>query len=116
MTDSSSPDEPWHEIEAAIAPVEQQLQELKTRLGQVQQAQARLEPLKAREHHLQTAHPPAWKTELRQLSQAIVAIELNLESRLINWQSFRQPFWQIVRFGGLGFVLGWLLHELTQSS
>ncbi|MGB0560585.1 MAG: hypothetical protein ACPGVO_02125 [Spirulinaceae cyanobacterium] len=110
----SSPEAPWQDVEDAIALVEQQLQALKTRLGQVQADQARLAQLKDQAHHLQTHQPPAWKTELRHLSQEIEAIELNLESRLINWQSFRQPFWQVVRFGGLGFVLGWLLHGLTQ--
>lgn len=118
MTDSSSTDAPqtddWTEFETAIAALETQLDELKGRLSQVQQDQERLAQLKSRRQQLKNEHPTGWKTELRHLTSEIEALELNLESKLIDWQSFRKPFWQVVRFGGLGLVLGWFLHALTQ--
>ncbi|NEO87419.1 MAG: DUF2203 domain-containing protein [Spirulina sp. SIO3F2] len=109
-----APAEDWNEIETAIAALETQLSDLKGRFSQVQQDQTHLAQLKTHRQHLKDTQPPAWKTELRHLNSEIEALELNLESKLIDWQSFRQPFWQIVRFGGLGLVLGWILHALTQ--
>ncbi len=49
------------------------------------------------------------KQELREIEQELEAIELNLESSLFSWASIKQPFWQAVRFGGLGILLGWML-------
>lgn len=118
MADSSPPDnteaDHWTEFEAAIATLDTQLDTLKNRLSQVQQAQTRLAQLKSHRQQLKTNRPTGWKTELRHLTSEIEILELNLESKLIDWQSFRKPFWQIIRFGGLGLVLGWFLHALTQ--
>lgn len=49
------------------------------------------------------------KQELREIEQELEAIKLNLESSLFSWASIKQPFWQAVRFGGLGILLGWML-------
>ena len=49
------------------------------------------------------------KQELREIEQELETIELNLESSLFSWVSIKQPFWQAVRFGGLGILLGWIL-------
>jgi len=38
-------------------------------------------------------------------------LETNLESQLFSWTSLKRPFWQIIRFGGLGVVIGWLLRS-----
>ncbi|MBD0342554.1 MAG: DUF2203 domain-containing protein, partial [Microcoleus sp. Co-bin12] len=49
------------------------------------------------------------KQELREIEKELETIELNLESRLFSWTSIIGPFWQAVRFGGLGILIGWIL-------
>ena len=47
--------------------------------------------------------------QLQEVSDRLEQIEADLESRLLTWSSLREPFWQIVRFGGLGVVIGVIL-------
>ncbi|MGB3295287.1 MAG: hypothetical protein WBB01_20080 [Phormidesmis sp.] len=47
--------------------------------------------------------------ELAQMQDHIEALKLTLESHLLSWRERQEPFWQIVRFVGLGLVLGWIL-------
>jgi hypothetical protein len=49
---------------------------------------------------------PQLKAELQQIEQELEAIGHNLESRLFD---SLELFWQIVRFLGLGIVIGWFL-------
>lgn len=53
------------------------------------------------------------KDELNQLKTQLETIEFDLESRLVTWGSFKEPFWQAVRFGGLGIVIGWVLKSCS---
>lgn len=55
------------------------------------------------------------QTELAQLQTAVETFEAELASRTITWQHLSEPFWQAVRYGGLGFLLGWGLHWLLRS-
>lgn len=55
------------------------------------------------------------QAELAQLQQAVEEFELELASRTLSWSQLREPFWQAVRYGGLGIVLGWALHWLLRS-
>ncbi|WP_072619833.1 hypothetical protein [Spirulina major] len=103
------------EFEQAIAAADAALRELKERFAQVLQDQNTLTELQSDRQRIKTEKPPAWKTELAHIEAQIETIALNLESRLIQWQSFKEPFWQTVRFGGLGFILGWLLHSWLRS-
>jgi hypothetical protein len=48
--------------------------------------------------------------ELNQLQARLETLESTLESHLPSWEILREPFWQAIRFGGLGLVLGWILH------
>ena len=119
MASNPTPNKPdpagdWQDLESAIATLDNQLRDLKDRFSQVQQDQARLAQLQEHRQQLRADQPPAWKTELRHLKAEIETLELTLESHLIDWQSFRKPFWQAVRFGGLGVVLGWVLHAIAQ--
>lgn len=50
--------------------------------------------------------------ELAQMQDRIEALKVTLESHLLSWREIQEPFWQIVRFGGLGLVIGWFLHDL----
>ncbi|WP_199288985.1 hypothetical protein [Pseudanabaena sp. FACHB-1998] len=49
--------------------------------------------------------------KLQEISDRLEQIEADLESRLLSWSSFREPFWQIVRFGGLGIIIGVILRS-----
>ena len=47
--------------------------------------------------------------QLQEVGEQLEQIEANLESRLLSWSSFREPFWQIVRFVGIGIIIGVIL-------
>ncbi|WAS06394.1 hypothetical protein LQF76_05800 [Gloeomargaritales cyanobacterium VI4D9] len=101
--------------EQALAQLENDLMALKTRYHQVQTAQktrAELQPrhTQVREHLRRHKNREA-QAELQQLQRQLAELEVTLESQLLTWSSFKQPFWQAVRFGGLGFVLGVALHH-----
>ena len=49
------------------------------------------------------------KEELDQLEERIESLKITLESKLLSWREASEPFWQIVRYGGLGLVVGWAL-------
>jgi len=60
------------------------------------------------------ANPDRPNGHLAELRDRLELLDLNLESSLFSWTSLREPFWFGLRYGGLGFVLGWLLHACTQ--
>ncbi|MFN5261133.1 MAG: hypothetical protein ACK5EH_01695 [Pseudanabaena sp.] len=47
--------------------------------------------------------------QLDAVTEQLEQIEADLESRLLSWSSFREPFWQIVRFVGIGIIIGLIL-------
>jgi hypothetical protein len=49
--------------------------------------------------------------QLQEVGEQLEQIEANLESRLLSWSSFREPFWQIVRFVGIGIIIGVVLRS-----
>ena len=101
-----STDEPNFEQE--LVEVERSLQELKDRHSQVQQAETAQATLKQHQaqvkRQLQNAASPELKAELQHIQDSLDDLEVKLESRLFSWE---KPFWQIVRFGGAGLVVGW---------
>jgi seryl-tRNA synthetase len=106
-------EEQENEFVEAIATVERSLAALKERYTQIQRDRQRQAELgHRREDVRQSLHQnplPQLKKELREIEQELETIELNLESSLFSWGSIKQPFWQAVRFGGLGILLGWML-------
>lgn len=93
--DNSNPQLPTDpEWDTRLAEVEQAVADLKARRDQV-----------ARDRRDRERLLP----ELRRLEARLGELELALESRLMNWRSVREPFWDVVRFGGVGVLLGWLL-------
>ncbi len=48
--------------------------------------------------------------DLAQMQDRIEALKVTLESHLLSWRQMQEPFWQVVRFVGLGIVIGWFLH------
>jgi protein subunit release factor A len=107
-----SPD-PEGEFEQELAEVEQALAALKERYNQVKtdsQEQAQLQQrLQALNQQQRQQRSSEIKGELQQIKQRLEVLELNLESQLFSWN----PFWQAVRFGGLGIVVGWILKSCS---
>jgi uncharacterized protein involved in exopolysaccharide biosynthesis len=113
----------WDEVEVQISQAEQLLQDLKQRLEQVKVAQDTKTALQQQQQQLEGELGQAadkssdpnkpdkeeLKSQVDELSKQIESIELELESRLISWRSFREPFWQVVRFVGVGVLVGVLL-------
>ena len=101
------------ELAQALAEVESNLAAVKERYSQVQYYQKRKAEL---QYRLEEVRPEVRRQktyklqeELQQIQKELETIELNLESSLFGWSNIKEPFWQAVRFGGLGIVIGWLL-------
>jgi ABC-type phosphate transport system auxiliary subunit len=54
-----------------------------------------------------TIVPQDLSQDLKSLQTELDNLDVALESQLISWDSFRELFWQAVRFGGLGVAIGW---------
>jgi hypothetical protein len=83
--------------------------------------------MEEKREEVQTNQPKAALTqELGEINQKIQELSIDLESKLLTdadlqrilrqlyWEALkegvlREWFWQIVRFGGLGVILGWIL-------
>ncbi|MBD2387367.1 hypothetical protein [Cylindrospermum sp. FACHB-282] len=95
--------------------VERSLVALKERYAQVQRDRQQKAEWQQHSHQLQQHQyqTPEIKAELRHIQQQLQVLEINLESQLFSWGSFKRPFWQVVRFGGLGVIIGWILKSCT---
>ncbi len=107
-----------NEFEQALSDVERSLASLKERYHQIQQDRQRQIQLQQRRDQIRrslrgSSNRQALQAELRQIKEQLEIIELNLESQLFSWGSLKEPFWQAVRFGGLGIVIGWILKSCT---
>lgn len=108
-----------------VQQLEQAFQEFKQRLEQVRSLQSDRTQLESQQQEvrdrLKSLSSPsrdlAVQQELKQrltdLGSQLELLEVELESRLISWSSFREPFWQIVRFGGLGILIGFAIKSCT---
>jgi len=125
-SESSQSDTGADEFKQALSELERSLQALRTRYAQVQQDLQRQAEFQQRLKQVQregSGTPlPQMRGELRQIKEQLKELEAELESRLLSdsdlmtlfWQGWRrglmgEPFWQVVRFGGLGVVIGWFL-------
>lgn len=106
------------ELTRSLADVERSLVALKERYAQVQQDRQRQAELQQRLKQVKREIPKnrssQLKAELKQIQAQQEAIEVNLESQLFSWGSLKAPFWQAVRFGGLGIVVGWILKSCAK--
>jgi len=115
----NTPDSPTElNIEDAIARLEAQLEQVKQRHQQIINDQQRKEELIARKEQIKTLKaennpPDSVKSELKYIEEELDAIEIRLESELFKWSSLSEPFWQIVRFGGIGIIIGWILKTMA---
>lgn len=113
-SEPNQPDTDADEFEQALSEVERDLQALKERYDQVRRDRKRQAELQQRREQIRkelrhSSNRQLLQAELKQIKQQLETIELNLESRLFSWGSLKEPFWQAVRFGGLGVVVGWIL-------
>ena len=102
------------EFEQAFEEVMRSLVALKERYAQVKEDQQRQAQLLQRQKQLRKRNNrQEIQAELKQIQTQLETIELNLESSLLGWDSLKEPFWQAVRFGGLGVILGWILKSFA---
>jgi ribosomal protein L29 len=105
------------DIEQGLIEVEKSLIDLKARLTQIQRDGQRKIEFKNRIDEvipqIRQTKSQQLKEELNQLKTQLETLEFDLESRLVTWRSFQEPFWQAVRFGGLGIVIGWVLKSCS---
>ena len=116
---STKPDSDESELtfEQILETVERSLQELKERHAQIEHDQPLQKELEARSQtvrsQLRQSKSSSLKLELQKIETQLEELEFNLESRLFSWAGFKEVFWQAVRFGGLGIVVGWSLAFYT---
>ncbi|MEO1145274.1 MAG: DUF2203 domain-containing protein [Cyanobacteria bacterium J06638_22] len=101
------------ELDQALFELERSLEQLQTRFLQVKQDRAEQRQLQQQlsqaEAALKQERSPALRSEAAQLKQKLEELEIALESQLLSWSWVREVFWQVVRFGGVGIIIGWLL-------
>jgi uncharacterized membrane protein YccC len=126
MTSPEPPNPTADEFAQSLAEVERSLTQLKERYQQIQQHQTEQQALSDREiqlrKQLQSEDNPDLYRQLEEVEQQLQEVGLMLESNLLSdrqqkqllWEFVRrgllgEVFWQLVRFGGAGVILGWLL-------
>lgn len=97
-------DEELNAFEGALKETADEFLKLRDRFFAIRRAKAKYEQATSGD----LAELPA--EELAQLQDRIEALKVTLESHLLSWREVQEPFWQMVRFGGLGLVVGWFLH------
>ena len=114
------------EFEQTLSTIERSLLALKERYGAVQTAEIDQENLTKHRQEIeaqwQENQLPELEQELQHIDEQLQELSVTLESHLLSepalqdlfWKGLRQgilgeAFWQIVRFGGAGLLLGWLL-------
>lgn len=103
------------DFELELIEVEQAVVGLRERYTQVQADTERQAKFLDRRKQLEQLRffSPEMKAELKQIKQQLEVLETNLESQLFSWGSLKKPFWQAVRFGGLGVIIGWILKSFA---
>ncbi len=112
MTQNPTPVDQAIEFDREIADLEQLLSDLKHRQADIELAQRERSVLARQRNELQHrgAKYPAAQQELELIRSRLIELDLTLESRLLNeWKLMWEPFWQAVRFGGLGIAIGWFI-------
>ncbi|MEB3211774.1 MAG: hypothetical protein VKL39_10480 [Leptolyngbyaceae bacterium] len=104
-TNESSDDQEFLE---ALAEAEEALNHIKERYTQVSEAQERQRELRTQlsrtQGELRQHRTKELRQELKRIKVKLSELDIVFESRLVD------PFWMAIRFGGLGIVIGWVLH------
>jgi chorismate mutase len=112
MTQNTAPVDEAIEFDREIAELEQQISALKHRHADTQLAEREQVVLVRQRNELKQKgnNRPEVKQELQMIRSRLAELELTLESRLLNeWKLMWEPFWQAIRFGGLGIAIGWFI-------
>jgi len=121
---------PQAQFEESLQTQADKITYLRQRYSQIQTAQAQQAQLQEHRQTLeaqgQVQQLPELQRELQQVAEELNHLQLILESELLGdrqlqqlfWQELRrgimgEALWQIVRFGGLGVLLGWCLKSWT---
>lgn len=103
------------DVAQSLREAEETLLRLKARYAQIQLDQQRQQELQHRledtRQGLRRDRTPALRAELKEIQRQLDEIEVALESQLFSWSGLKEIFWQAVRFGGLGVVMGWILRS-----
>lgn len=110
---SRKAEEDEQEFARSLAEVDRSLQALKERYAQVERDRTRQQELQHRieevRQDLRRQRSRQLQAELHELKQQVEMLEVSLESSLFSFSSLKEPFWQAVRFAGIGIAIGWLL-------
>lgn len=112
MTKNAPPVDETVEFDREIAELEQAIVDLKQRQVDIQLATREQVVLQRQRNELihQGSKHPEVKQELELIRSRLEQLDITLESRLLNeWKLMWEPFWQAVRFGGLGIAIGWFV-------
>jgi len=99
-----------------VATLAQQLARLDERLQQLRRAVDNLAQLAALETATeanQVRDRPAMADAIHRIQQELDTYEQQLAAQFFSWEQVKEPFWQAVRFGGLGMVVGWVLAQVA---
>ena len=99
----------------SLAELMQQLEGLEARLYQLKTGISNLLQLQQIEAATPREDAQRSTQDVAHLQEAADAFELELASRVVSWQHLQEPFWQAVRFGGLGLLAGWGLAWLVYA-
>ena len=108
MTQNATHVDETLEFDREIAELEAAISALKQRQAEIELAEREQVVLERQRNELKHkgSKSPEVKQELAQIRSRLEELDLILESRLLNmWE----PFWQAVRFGGLGIAIGWFI-------
>ena len=97
--ESTELQESRREFEQALAETERSLSELKQRYAQYVEEQDKLP----------VSEVKSLRGVLGEIQEKLEALNFYLKFLMFHWSEAKEPFWQAVRFGGLGVVIGWLL-------
>jgi hypothetical protein len=112
MNQNANPVDEMIEFDREIAELEQTISALKHRQADTQLAAQEQVVLVRQRNELKQkgGNRAEVKQELVLIRSRLAELDLILESRLLDeWKLMWEPFWQAVRFGGLGIAIGWFI-------
>ncbi|KAI9134597.1 hypothetical protein [Acaryochloris sp. CCMEE 5410] len=110
------------EFPAALTEAENTLQQIRDRYLEITTAQAEKAQLEKKLAAVQTDRSAkaqteqdlaALQTELEQIQDQIQTLGMTLESQLWKWHDLKEPFWQFIRYFGLGFAAAVVIHKFA---
>ncbi|MFM7470283.1 MAG: hypothetical protein ACKO5P_02060 [Nodosilinea sp.] len=107
----SSPEQP----QLALPDLLRQVEALATRLHQLQVGLHNLMELEQISPSGRS-DPHLSQLEVANLQRAVEELERQIAHHWLDWQYWREPFWQALRYGGLGLIIGWGLAWLVYRS